>query len=75
MGDGYTMAKTLEEHGKTVVAVSLDKSILGLLSIADTLKEDASESIRQMKKDGLRPIIITGDKLPHGTSSGTSGWY
>ncbi len=61
VGDGYKMAKMLEEQGKTVVAVSLDRDILGLLSIADILKEDALESIRQMKNDGLRPIMITGD--------------
>jgi len=58
---GLEQARTLEEKGKTVVAVAADRKILGLLAIADTLKEDATEAIRRMKEAGLEPVMITGD--------------
>ncbi|MFQ5798689.1 MAG: heavy metal translocating P-type ATPase [Bacteroidota bacterium] len=58
---GLEQAGTLEEKGKTVVAVAADGKILGLLAIADTLKEDATEAIRKMKESGLEPVMITGD--------------
>ncbi|MEE9253162.1 MAG: metal-transporting ATPase, partial [Thermodesulfobacteriota bacterium] len=58
---GLEQARTLEEKGKTVVAVADDRKLLGLLAIADTLKEDATEAIRRMKEAGLEPVMITGD--------------
>ncbi|MFQ5821135.1 MAG: heavy metal translocating P-type ATPase [Candidatus Heimdallarchaeota archaeon] len=58
---GYEQAQTLEDQGKTVVAVAVDGELLGLLAIADTLKKDAIEAIRQIKEVGLEPIMITGD--------------
>ena len=58
---GYNEAKAFEEQGKTVVAVSIDKEFLGLLTVADTLKEDALETVHQMKEIGLKPVMITGD--------------
>ncbi|MBI2469960.1 MAG: heavy metal translocating P-type ATPase [Planctomycetes bacterium] len=61
IGKGCNQAKAFEEQGKTVVAVSIDGEILGLLTIADTLKEEAPEAIRQMKDAGLKPVMITGD--------------
>lgn len=58
---GYNEAKAFEEQGKTVVAVSIDKEFLGLITVADTVKEDALETVRRMKEIGLRPVMITGD--------------
>lgn len=58
---GYKQAKMFEEQGKTIVAVSVDKEFLGFLTIADTIKEDASETVHQMKEIGLKPVMITGD--------------
>ncbi|MFQ6039622.1 MAG: heavy metal translocating P-type ATPase [Candidatus Poribacteria bacterium] len=58
---GYKQAKALEEGGKTVVAAAVDENLLGLIAIADTLKEDAAETVRQMKAAGLEPVMMTGD--------------
>lgn len=58
---GYNEAKAFEEQGKTVVAVSIDKEFLGLLTVADTVKEDALETVHRMKEIGLKPVMITGD--------------
>lgn len=51
----------LEEKGQTVVAVASDGQTLGLIGIADTLKEDAAETVRRIKEAGMTPVMITGD--------------
>ncbi|MGH9169251.1 MAG: heavy metal translocating P-type ATPase, partial [Acidimicrobiia bacterium] len=51
----------LEEKGQTVVGVARDGTLLGLVGIADTMKEDAAEAVRRMREAGLTPIMITGD--------------
>lgn len=53
--------KSMEEKGHTVVLVSYDTSIIGLIAIADEIKEDAKETISQLKEMGIEPVMITGD--------------
>ena len=50
------------EHGaKTVVIVAKNKKIIGLIAIADTLKEDAKEAVEKLHKLNIETIMITGD--------------
>ncbi|MFN3980598.1 MAG: heavy metal translocating P-type ATPase [Caldilinea sp.] len=51
----------LQDEGKTVMAVAVDGSLLGLLAVADTVKETSAEAIRQMHSQRLRVIMLTGD--------------
>jgi Cu+-exporting ATPase len=51
----------LEEAGQTVVAVSREGRLLGVIALADELREDAVETVRDMKAVGLTPIMVTGD--------------
>ncbi len=53
--------KGLEEEGLTVVAVSYDHKLVGLIGIGDQIKGDAAEAIAQLKMVGIEPIMITGD--------------
>ncbi len=53
----------LEEQAKTVIAVARDNEPVGLVAIADTLKEDAREAIAALKKQGIETVMITGDNL------------
>jgi len=53
--------QALEDLGGTVVAVACDGELSGFIALADTLKEDAREAIRQMKAIGLEPVMLTGD--------------
>ncbi|MFQ5796490.1 MAG: heavy metal translocating P-type ATPase [Candidatus Bipolaricaulia bacterium] len=53
--------ETMEQQGRTVVAVAEGGRLAGLIAISDTLKEDAGEAITRMKAAGLEPIMITGD--------------
>ncbi len=51
----------LENKGKTVVIVVYDKKIIGLIAIADTLKEFSKEAVKELKKMGKEVWMITGD--------------
>ncbi|MBI4452236.1 heavy metal translocating P-type ATPase [Candidatus Woesearchaeota archaeon] len=53
--------KQLEEQGKTTVILALNKSIIGLIAIADTLKENSKEAVEELHKLGKEVAMITGD--------------
>jgi Cu+-exporting ATPase len=51
----------LENDGKTVMLMSVDRKLAGLIAVADTLKEDAAEAIRALHQMGIETVMITGD--------------
>ncbi|MBU2530294.1 MAG: heavy metal translocating P-type ATPase [Elusimicrobia bacterium] len=51
----------LEEQGKTVMFIAVDKKIAGLIAVADTLKADTKKAVEGLKKNGIRVLMITGD--------------
>ncbi|PHM48839.1 zinc/cadmium/mercury/lead-transporting ATPase [Xenorhabdus miraniensis] len=51
----------LESSGKTAVAVMQDKQFMGLIAMQDTLRQDAIDTIRLLKKQGVQAIMLTGD--------------
>lgn len=55
------IATTLEQEGKTVVYLSDDKGILGLLALKDTLRQETIAAIRDLQSIGVEAIMITGD--------------
>jgi heavy metal translocating P-type ATPase len=55
--------KEMEENGETVVGVAYDGELLGLIGIADQIKEEAPETIAKLKELGIEPVILTGDNL------------
>ncbi len=50
-----------EQDGKTAVCVALDKTILGIIAIADEIREDSRVAVKQLKARGIEPIMLTGD--------------
>jgi cation-transporting ATPase V/Cu+-exporting ATPase len=54
-------ATALEEQGKTVVWIGRDGKALGVVAVADTLKESAPHAIRRLHELGLETVMITGD--------------
>jgi P-type Cu+ transporter len=59
--DVLSKASGFEEQGKTVILVSVDGKISGILAIADRLKDTAAGAVVELKKMNLRVIMITGD--------------
>jgi Cu+-exporting ATPase len=58
----------LHEHGQTAVFVALDGVPIGLLALADPLKEEAWEVVKSLQREGLRVILVSGD---HATTART----
>ena len=54
-------AQTLAEQGKTPLLFARDGKLLGIVAVADTIKADSGEAIRQLKNMGIRVIMLTGD--------------
>lgn len=53
----------MENDGKTVMILSSDSGLLGVISVADTLKDNVRQGIEELKKLGIEPVMITGDNL------------
>lgn len=53
--------KELQSKGKTSFFVASDGKVIGVLAVADELKEDSKEAIKRFKRYGLETVIMTGD--------------
>lgn len=59
--DMRTRAEALAGQGKTPLFFCREKKLLGIIAVADTLKEESPEAIRQLRGMGLRVVMLTGD--------------
>lgn len=53
----------LESHGKTVMVLAMDKRVVGLIAVADTVKDTAKSAVSKLKKMGIEVVMITGDNV------------
>jgi Cu+-exporting ATPase len=56
-----TVLKRLEEEAKTAMLLAVDGNIMGALAVADTLKEDSLQAIRELERMGIKTTMLTGD--------------
>ena len=66
VGDEYReQAKRLSEEGKTCLFFAegdaLGSRFLGIIAVADAIREDSPEAIRQLQNMGIRVVMLTGD--------------
>ena len=54
-------AETLSDAGKTPLLFTKGGRLLGIVAVADVMKEDSPEAIRQLKNMGIRVVMLTGD--------------
>ncbi len=54
-------AEKLAEEGKTPLFFAKDETLLGCIAVADVIREDSAEAIRQMHRMGIEVVMITGD--------------
>ncbi|HLD12143.1 MAG TPA: copper-translocating P-type ATPase [Candidatus Nanoarchaeia archaeon] len=52
---------TLENQGKTTMIITKNKKVIGLIGVADTIKEDSKQALEQLHKQGYTTVMITGD--------------
>lgn len=54
-------AEDLAEEGKTPLFFAKAGKLLGIIAVADTMKEDSAQAIKQMQGMGLKVVMLTGD--------------
>ena len=54
-------ADELSGQGKTPLFFAEDGKLLGLIAVADVIKADSAEAIRQLRRAGIRVVMLTGD--------------
>ncbi|HRN27322.1 MAG TPA: heavy metal translocating P-type ATPase [Ignavibacteriaceae bacterium] len=51
----------LSSQGKTVVFVIIEEKLVGAIALADIIREESKEAIKQLKEMGIKPMMLTGD--------------
>src|SRR5262249_33725664 len=54
-------AESLRTNGQTVMFVAADGKAAGLIGVADPIKSTTAEAIRQLREEGVRVVMLTGD--------------
>lgn len=54
-------AERLARQGKTLMFVQRDDRVVGILSVKDTLRPEAVETVQELKRMGIRTVMLTGD--------------
>ena len=55
------ISQRLRAQGQTVVYVAIGGTLVGLIGVADPIKDTSAEAVRQLHAEGLRIIMLTGD--------------
>lgn len=51
----------LSNEGKTPLLFAKDEKLIGVIAVADTIKQDSPEAIKQLKNMGIKVVMLTGD--------------
>lgn len=57
----YKQAEKLAEEGKTPLLFAENSKLIGLIAVADVLKEDSAKAVTELKNMGLHVVMLTGD--------------
>ncbi len=53
----------VENEGKTAIPVALDKNVIGIVVVADTVRKNSLEAIQRLKRLGVKTAMLTGDNM------------
>ncbi len=56
-------AEQFGKAGKTVIFIAQDRQLLGLITVTDTLRPEANDTIQALQNQGLRVMLLTGDRF------------
>jgi Cu+-exporting ATPase len=59
--DYICVLQELSQLGQTPMLLAVDGQIAGIISVSDPIKDDSAEAVRELKKLGVRLIMVTGD--------------
>ena len=54
-------AQALAEEGKTPLFFALEKELLGIIAVADVIKDDSPQAIKELQDMGIHVVMLTGD--------------
>lgn len=54
-------AESLAEQGKTPLLFAEDETLAGVIAVADVIKEDSPQAVRELQNMGIRVVMLTGD--------------
>jgi Cu+-exporting ATPase len=57
----HAKAEALQKEGRTVMYVALEGKVAGLIAVADPIKDSTVEAIKQLKREGIKVLMVTGD--------------
>ena len=60
-GQDTTKANALSAQGKTPLFFASGSTLLGIIAVADTIKQDSAQAISELKKLGIKVVMLTGD--------------
>ena len=70
MMGGNEYVHTLQRQGKTLMAVVVEKELAGLIAVADSLKPESKEAVAELRSEGLKVVMLTGDNIETARSIG-----
>ena len=59
--DMMRQAERLADEGKTPLMFGLEDRLLGIIAVADVIKEDSTEAVKELRNMGIRVVMLTGD--------------
>ena len=67
-------AEKLAEAGKTPLFFSRDGKLLGVIAVADVIKEDSPRAVRELQNMGMHVVMLTGDNERTARGHRRAGW-
>jgi len=70
MVGGKEHVQTLQSQGKTLMAVVVEKELAGFIAVADSLKPESKMAVAELRGQGLKVVMLTGDNIQTARSIG-----
>lgn len=67
-------ADELSKEGKTPLFFAESGSLLGIIAVADTIKEDSAQAVKQLRNMGIKVVMLTGDNEQTAKAIGKQAW-
>jgi len=61
LGDSKELVSHIEGEGKTAMLVSSDAQMIGIIGVADVVKDSSAQAIAELKRMGIEVVMMTGD--------------
>ena len=61
--DAKDHVRSLQDEGKTLMMIVVDRKLAGLIAVADTVKPESGEAIEELHEQNLKVVMLTGDNI------------